>query len=184
VAEKKSASPFHCLATLIAAVWLLPALAQTSAEESALRAAFVYNFVKFVEWPPEVWARPGKLLICVAGARNALAEEVLKLGAKPAVQGKEIEVRRIGDRGEIAACHVLVFSEPDVGATWLAALRGLPVLSVGEAGAFVQGGGIIGFFREADRLRFEINTDAMQRAQVKISSQLLRLARIVKADGS
>lgn len=172
------------LSLLLATLAGGPAAAQTGAEESALKAAFVYNFAKFVEWPAEVWQKAAKLRICVAGPKNALAEEVLKLDAKPAVQGKELETRRLTDRADASACQILVFADPDTAGPWLEAVRSLPVLSVGDAGGFVHAGGIVGFFREAERLRFEVNTDAMQRAQVKISSQLLRLARIVKGNGS
>ena len=152
-----------------------------AAEEATVKAAFVYNFGKFTEWPADVLAKAGKLRLCVAGPHNRLAQAVAALETKPAVQGKEIEIRQLGRPSEAMACHLLVITERDrVASEWLHGTEAAPVLTVGDAEGFAEGGGVIGLYMEGENVRFAINQDAAQRSNLRLSSQLLKLARIVK----
>ena len=81
---------------------------------------------------------------------------------------------------ELRECHILYLPKPDSGV--LEAVRTLPVLTVGQAGDFIRAGGILGFFLQDGRLRFEISPEAAQRVGLRISSRLLMLAKIT-ADG-
>jgi hypothetical protein len=155
------------------------------ADEPAIKAAFVYNFAKFTDWPPEVLRQSGKLRLCVAGPRNALAQAVAALEGKAPVRDHAVEVRTLSNPGDASACHILVLTAPDrIAREWIRAAAPAPVLTVGDAGGFAAAGGIVGLYVEDDKVRFEINVEATQRAQIKLSSQLMKLARVVRDNGA
>ena len=157
-----------------------PARAQpVPADENALKAAFVYNFAKFTDWPEEVWNRATHLRVCASAGNDAFAKAVAGLDTKPAVRGKPVEVRMLTRPEDAAGCQILVLTGREGLAPWLRGVRNAPVLTVGEAEGFAAAGGVIGLFTEGDKLRFEINQDAAQRAGLKLSSQVLKLARLV-----
>lgn len=137
-----------------------------------VKAAFVYQFVRFVEWPEGVVTGP--LRICVAG------EDVFR-GALDAivrgelVNGHPVVVHPIPypERG----CHVLYVSDRASWLVYLRAVRDSPVLTIGESPSFLAEGGIIRLFRQGDNIRFEVNLDAAERVGVRLSTRLIQLAR-------
>ena len=148
--------------------------------EERVKAAFLYNFAKFVDWTGKEESGSASLLIGVAGdAATARALE-------QAVQGKllgrrPLVVRAINDPRELATCNLVFLGwmeGPRVKAA-LEALRGSSVLTVGQAPGFVQMGGMIGLFQEDNKIRFDVNLGAAERAGLKISARLLALARVV-----
>ncbi len=158
------------------------ALAQGLSEQQ-VKAAFLYNFTKFVQWPAEAFAAPqSPLVLCIPG-REPLAGGLDSVQGNT-VQGRELRIRRAIRPDEVKACHVLFVPEAqEAGANeLLRASRTLPVLTVGEVEGFAQAGGIVGFVSRDDRIQFEINPDAAARANLRISSQLLRLAIIARDD--
>jgi hypothetical protein len=145
-----------------------------------VKAAFVYNFAKFTDWPEELWSKSNKLRLCMAGTRDGFSQAVVALDAKPPVRGKEIEVRSVSRPEEAASCHILVIAGREGIAQWTRGAANAPVLTVGDGDGFAPRGGIIGLFVEGEKVRFEVNQDAAQRAGLRLSSQLLKLARLVK----
>jgi YfiR/HmsC-like len=165
------------LALLLAA---LPAAvrAQVAASEYDVKAAFLFNFTKFVEWPGSAFSDDrGALQLCVFGG-NPFGKS-LEAVAGEEVGGHRLGVRRVEDTGKLAGCHVL-FIDPaessDRTSQVLSSVRGEPVLTVGDNRGFLDRGGIINFVLEGTKVRFEINQEAAERAGLKISSKLLRLA--------
>ncbi len=150
------------------------------AEENAVKAAFVYNFAKFTDWPEELSNKAGKLRLCVAATGNGFAQAVAALDSKPPVRGKEVEVLMVSRNEDASGCHILVVAGRESMAQWARSVRNAPVLTVGDGEGFAASGGVIGLFAEGEKLRFEVNQDAAQRAGLKLSSQLLKLARLVK----
>jgi uncharacterized protein DUF4154 len=169
------------LATLLLAVGLgAPrGFAQaTASNEYQVKAAFLYNFGKFVEWPNTPSSIPFN--VCVFGhdpfghaLDQAVAEK--KIGDRP------ISLTRVGHVAGLLGCQIVFVSSeenshmPEI----IGALRGCSVLLVGESEEFAGAGGTIQFFIQDNRVRFVINTDAADRAGLKISSKLLALASIV-----
>jgi YfiR/HmsC-like len=158
-------------------------IAQTkSANEYQVKAAFLYNFVKFVDWPSSAFTSPNQpLAICVYG-RDPFGTTL-----EDALLGKTIGERRIAlvratQFQELVGCHVVFVSasEDEPTADLAARLRGRPVLLVGESYGFAASGGIIQFTIKANRVHFVINPDAADRAGLKISSKLLALAKIAR----
>lgn len=156
------------------------ALAQTgSPHEYALKAAVLYHFAEFVEWPAQ--AERDTITVCVAGktAYDAARETI---GGK-SIRGKTLVVRQFTGPQDLRNCHILFISAAEKGRMRpiLDTVRNTSVLTVGETGGFTESGGIINFKAEGNHLRFDINPDAATRVGLRISSQLLKLARVVRA---
>lgn len=146
--------------------------ASDSANEATVKAAFVYNFAKFVEWQTDA---SNSVKICLAGVDNELAATMTGLEGKT-VQSRAVSVRRDTRAGDLEACNILVVG-PDGRSVAESARGRAGLLTVSDVRGFAASGGIIELFVEDGRMRFEINTRAAQRAGLRISSQLLKLAK-------
>ena len=163
------------LLALTACLAVGPARAQTASED-AVKAGFVYNFVKFTQWPGEREGDSRPLDICTPGALPLDGHFAL-------LQGRMVGNRKIALRAQVApadwrGCQVLYLSEADAGRAE-SGLRGLgssPVLTISDQSGFVQAGGMIGLRAEDNRVRFDVNLLAAQRAGLTLSSQMLKLA--------
>lgn len=151
--------------------------------EYKVEAAFVHNIAKFVEWPASVGAK-GVLRLCVLGQGpfGKAAENLLQ--DKP-LDNMVWKVVPVGTSANLRECQVLFIETSEAGnlPRLLDSLKGSPVLTVGNTGGYGEQGVIVNFYLEQDKVRFEINNDAAGRAGLKISSQLLKLARIVREAG-
>ncbi len=172
----------HTFAALLAGLLLSPlATGQTSGlSDQQLRNAYVLNFIRYVDWPDRAFAgNDAGIVLCTSGG-DAGASPLAGIGGKQ-VRGRTITLRSITGAEEARGCNVLFVREPEarrfVGT--LRALQHLPVLTISEADAFIDAGGMIGLVHLDDRLQFEINLTAIQQAQLKANLQLLRLARNV-----
>jgi hypothetical protein len=151
----------------------LRGFAQDVSLEYRVKAAYLFNFTKFVEWPAEALPDRAPLTICVASPspfEGALAETV----RDELVGGRPLTTRVVTDP---AGCHVLFVPAAASATPYLRAARGKPILTVGESADFLREGGVITFVMEDGKVRFNISPDAATRAQLRISSRLLRLAR-------
>lgn len=168
------------LAACAAALLLVSAAAssQPEADEAGVKAAFLYNFTKFVEWPDSAFATPSSpFVVCVfADADFRRKLEAILQGEQ--VRGRPISVAPTAPQ-DVRACHMLYFSmaESERQARILAGLRHSPVLSVGEGRRFLEQGGLIAFLIENDRVRFAISKRGADTAGLTVKSQLLRVAR-------
>jgi hypothetical protein len=150
-----------------------------------VKAAFLFNFAKFIEWPASSFATPqSPFAICVLGQDpfgNILDATLLG----KAIGDRPLAVRRLKDKSEAASCQIIFVStseRPHL-ADIVGALRGANVLLVGETNGFAASGGTIEFTFEDNHVRFAINTDAAARCGLKFSSKLLALAKIVHDQG-
>ena len=159
-------------------IWAPLVCAASVAGEYQVKAAFLYNFAKFVDWPGD--GGQGMFVLCVLGA-DPFGGAIDAVAGKP-VGGRTIQVRRLASADGAGACQMLFISssEADGLGKDLGAVRGKPVLTVGDTPGFAERGVVINLYVEQSKVRFEINIDAAKRAQLNISSQLLRLARITK----
>ena len=168
---------------LTALLLLLPAgaAAQGTYQEYDVKAAFLYNFTKFVEWPPEAFRSPDSpMAICVFG-EDPFGESLDAVVRGETLNGRRLEVRRTRSLQELRDCQTLFVpgAERERFAEVFSAVRDASVLTVGEVDGFLPQGGVIRFVVEQGRVRFEINLDAAERSRLKLSSKLLRLARAV-----
>jgi hypothetical protein len=150
--------------------------------EYEVKAAFLYNFAKFVKWPAHTFTSPADpLVICVIG--DSMVVHVLESTiAGKEIDGRRLVVRTIPDVRQLGVCQILFVSgsEQQRVPAILAGCKTRSVLTVGELEGFAAQGGVINFKVEDGKVRFEINTTAAAEQQLQISSKLLSLARIVK----
>ena len=153
-------------------------------EEYQVKAAFLYNFAKFVQWPSQAFKKPqDPIVICVFG-RNPFGSALGDVIRGKSVEGRGFVLRPVADAEEASACQILfvVSSEGKRFRSLWGNLKPEGILTVGEVQGFATGGGVINFRLEGGRVRFEINVEAAEQAQLHISSKLLSLAEIVKTE--
>jgi hypothetical protein len=149
--------------------------------EYEVKAAFLFHFAQFVEWPPESFKDAGTpLMYCTIGEDPFHGALDASLSGKT-IGARPFQVRHVKQTSEIQGCHVLFIGEKEkkLLPAVLELLKRNPVLLVGESERFVQDGGTIGFSLEENKIRFEINLEAAEKAKLKISSRLLTLAKTV-----
>lgn len=145
-----------------------------------VKVAFLYNFAKYAKWPPDV-APPGRVFaIAILGADpfGSALDDMLR---GKLVGQSEVVVRRIARPEDVQDARILYISESEADRLpWiLKRLEGMAVLTVGEMTRFAERGGVVQLTTEGNRVRIEINVGAAERARLTISSELLKLARIV-----
>lgn len=169
-----------CLAALTQALTLAPASGERPPSEYEVKAAFIYNFARFIQWPEEAFdKKESNLELCVLGddpfgpALDAMEGKTVK--------GRKLRVRRFRKAGKMEGCHFLFVgaSEKDRLGRILKSLVSTHAVTVGDMEGFARAGGTIQFVMEANRVRFIINAAAADRAGLRISSKMLRLARSV-----
>jgi len=148
--------------------------------EYDVKAAFLVNFVRFVEWPATSFASPqSALTICIFG-EDSFGEAANSLKSK-IVSGHPLSVRRVNDVREVAACHILFVGSADSKQLGIiqntAAAKS--ILTVGESAAFQKAGGMIRFVLEDNKVRLEINLGETEAALLKVSAKLLSVAKII-----
>lgn len=149
--------------------------------EYQVKAAFLYNFAKFVEWPAGAFKGPtDPMILCVAGA-DPFGESLDMVVRGETLNGRPLVVHRTRDAFEIRDCHVVFVPRSERGRQekLLEDLRHRGILTVGETDGFLNGGGIIRFVLEQNKVRFDINLQAAESSGLRLSSKLLRLARTI-----
>lgn len=148
--------------------------------EYQVKAAFLFNFTKFVEWPFDAFTAPGDpVTVCVVGD-DPFGESLDAVVQGETANGRPLKVHRTRSFADLRTCHMLFVprSERRQG-TILASLRGAGILTVGDGDGFLTDGGIIRFVLDQNRVRFEVNLAAAEGNRLRLSSKLLRLARRV-----
>ena len=177
---------------LAASAWLTPTPpvgAQEIDEAKALKvkAAYLYNFAKFIEWPDGALGdEEAPFVIGVLGddpfGQILDATVKAKKIAQRPVKIRRLRLSRQVDRAKLTDCSILYISNSERRRLKkiFAALGDQPVLLVADIPGFASDGGMIGFVFEKQRIIFEINREALEQAKLKASAKLLKLARIVK----
>jgi hypothetical protein len=147
--------------------------------EPDLKAAFIYNFAKFTEWPADAVATGAPLVFCVLGDA-AISDTLAQLVEGRTLAGHRIDVSRREPDGSLKGCHIAYLSRLKAGqaAQVVSGLRDAPVLTLSDAEGFTQQGGMAQFYFEHGQLRFNVQLASARRARLQISSRLLALATI------
>ena len=158
-----------------------PALPQMR-DEYQVKAAFLLNFARFVEWPQDSFQNPADpIATCVLG-QDPFGHWLKDTVDGRSLEGRALVLRRISKPDEAGACQILFVSASEPKRTW-SALSETPrpgVLTIGETPEAGQSGAVITFTWEEDRVRFEINAQAADRAKLRLNSRLLSLAKSVR----
>jgi hypothetical protein len=152
------------------------------AEEYRVKAAFLFNFAKFVEWPPQAFTNStDPIRICVLGKDpfGSVLEDAVR---DKTAEGRTFLVRQVSGGQPAAGCQILFISSSERKrlAAILGEIKGDGVLTVGETDTFASDGGMINFKIESGRVCLQINVAAAEQSRLHISSKLLSLAQIVK----
>ncbi len=170
------------LAALVACANPFRLRAESPPTEYEVKAAYLYQFGKFVEWPEGAAGRAADpFAICVLGADpfESVLDETI---SGRSVQGKKAVAKRLANPNEAANCNILFISSSEQNhlAEILNIVHGKSILTVGDVNTFCPRGGMICFQMEQQKVRFAINVPALEQANLKVSSQLLKVARLIK----
>ncbi len=175
-----------CRAALVACVvatmlWNNTAIAQR-ASEFQVKAAYLYNFTKFVEWPDStLGAKNAPFVIGVLG-RNPFNQFLQEIVGGERAFNRLIVVKYYENISDITNCHLLFINLPGKTNAALDVVKDKAVLTVSDDPAFCRFGGIIRFYTEDETVRLEINQKAAEAANVNISSKILRIAKICSTE--
>jgi hypothetical protein len=154
--------------------------------EYQLKAAFLFNFAKFVDWPASSFANPqSPFFVCILGVDpfGHVMDDTLQ---GKTIGSHTVVIQRMRDSAELRHCQMAFISSserlrlPEI----IGSSKGANTLLVGESDGFAAAGGAIQFDLEENRVRFLINPDAAERAGLRVSSKLLSLAKVVRDGGS
>jgi len=167
------------------------ALDSSDSSEYLIKAGFIYNFAKLVEWPTASFAQPDSPIVIGILGEDPFGATLDRIVADKKINGRGFAVKRVKwsrDFKDLRDCNILFVSssEKEHIESVIDAMKGLPILTIGDAPGFAKRGGIINFMLEDNKVRFEVNVEAAKHADLTISSRLLTLARIVQqaaADG-
>ena len=170
----------RCVALLVAALigLIFNGLAQEKPSEYEVKAAFLFNFAKFVEWPPDAFADTNSPITIGILGENVFGKSLEKIINDRKVNNRGFQFRNFDSAIEATNCQILFISSskkadfPKI----IGALHNASILTVGETDGFLKAGGMINFLFEGNNVRFQISDQAAKKARLKISSKLLSLA--------
>jgi hypothetical protein len=149
--------------------------------EYEIKAAYLYNFAKFVEWPAETFTDPSLPFgICIIG-EDPFGDTLDTIKGKN-VKGKKLEIRQYAGNSELKECHILFISPSEKKnlADILEMTKDRHILTVSDMNKFADHGGMIFMNKAKNKIRLEINHEAAKHSGLKMSSKLLKIAKIVK----
>jgi uncharacterized protein DUF4154 len=163
----------------------------SDSSEYLIKAGFIYNFAKFVEWPSTAFAEPDSPIVIGVLGTDPFGDiinhvvEGKKIGARGFVIRRFKWSKELKDSKDFKECRILFVSSSEKlhFEEIVEAVKGLPILTVGETPGFAERGGMIRLMLEDNRVRFEVNVDAAHDGNLNISSRLLTLARIIAPVG-
>jgi hypothetical protein len=170
------------LSLVAALVAALGAPMQGEVDEYQVKAAFLYNFAKFVEWPPQTFKEVSDpFVICVLG-ENPFGRQLGDVIDGKTVDGRVLKIRPVANAQQAGNCQILFISSSERNRlrSVLGDLKSSPILTVGDTEGFAAAGGVINFTLDRDAVRIEINAAAAKQKNLQISSKLLSLAHMVR----
>ena len=154
----------------------------SSSSEYLIKAGFIYNFAKLVDWPGAAFTQPDSpIVIGILGA-DPFGPTIDKVLAGKKVNDHAFVIKRLKSPAEAKDCHILFVSASETSRIndAIRLTKSMPILTISEVPGFANRGGIINLTLEDSRVRFEVNVDAAKAADLNISSRLLALAKIVQ----
>jgi hypothetical protein len=159
-----------------------PARADGPSRQSQLKAAFIYNFTQFVEWPPDAFAGDDSPFVVAVVGDDPLQGALEAAMADKTAGARPIIVKHFASVDDLGPCQLLFVPASQDGSLGaiLKRIGTSPVLTVGESDAFMPAGGAIRLFLENGKMRFELDPDVCDAARLKVSAKLMKLARIYR----
>lgn len=163
---------------LFCLLFAIQVFAQEPAQEYQIKAAFLFNFAKFVQWPSEAFARSNSPIVIGVLGQNVFGDYLEDTIRDKTVQNRPFIIKEFKSAEEAVHCHILFVSASmkDSLPAILDKLNNASVLTVSDTDQFIKAGGMVNFIIENNKIRFQINDEAAKKAGLKISSKLLSLA--------
>lgn len=160
-------------------------LAQKQSAEYRFKAVYLFNFLQFIEWPPNTFSDPAAPLVIGIIGLDPFGDLLDQTVRGELINGHPIVVHRFTRPEDVRGCHLLFIprSERARITSILSKIDTNTIVTVSEVNGFAEQGGDINFYVEDGKLRFEVNEQAIRNSSIKMSSRLLKLARIVKESG-
>ena len=154
-----------------------------SVGEYQVKAAFIYNFTQFTDWPPGAFSATNAPIVIGIVGEDPFGDTMDEVVRGEVVRGRPLVVKRLRPDEDLRSCHVVFISraEKDRLPALLSQLKGSPILTVSDAGGFAEQGGMVNLLLVQKTIKLEINPAAAADAGLQISAKLLKLARIVKS---
>lgn len=167
-------------------VFFAPCTLRAQSREYQIKAAFIYNFAQFVQWPASAFtnaSQPFEIGILGDNPFGKSLEETVK---GETIKGRPIIIVEASRIEKLAGCQILFVSKSASSHVdeIFPKLNSQPVLTVGEDPGFLRQGGIINLYRDGPKVHFEINPDAAERSGLKLGSELLSVGKVVRADSA
>lgn len=180
--SQRKTAPAACIVRLavlfLCLIFSLRIFAEEPAPEYQIKAAFLFNFAKFVDWPPKAFPQTNSPVIIGVLGKNVFGHYLEDTIRDKEVKNHRFEFKEFTSVNDAVNCHILFISPTlkDNLPKILAVLHNSSVLTVSESDQFIQAGGMINFTIEENKVHFQINDDAAKKAGLRISSKLLSLA--------
>lgn len=178
----------HFLTGAFAAIYLFPGSQQVLAQdpnesqEYAIKAAYLFNFFRYFEWPQNAPGN-GKVFVVGVVGPNVFGKSLDTLGTKT-IDDRKIVVHHFPTADSIKPCHILFIAADDKTEKRMAQAvektKDTPVLLVSDTEGFARKGAVVNFIIESNNVKFEINPDAAKRAGLKVNAKLLTVAKVVR----
>jgi hypothetical protein len=152
-----------------------------SASIDEVKAAFVFNFTKFVQWPADAFPNATSPFVIGIVGGDAVSDSLQEIIRGKSVNGHQLQLRRVSATDDLAQLHELFISKSDNirVSDVVARVSARAILTIGDAAGFCDSGGSIQIDVDDSQVRFEVNLDATQRSRLDVSSKLLTLAKVV-----
>ncbi|HVV01736.1 MAG TPA: YfiR family protein [Verrucomicrobiae bacterium] len=151
---------------------------ESQPSEYAVKAAFLFNFIKFVEWPEKSLPEKTSTILIGVYGHNSFYKDLEQTIQNKKIDEHPVSLQEVDTPADAAKCQLVFIgaTEKSHVAEVIGALKGKSILTVGETDGFIEAGGMINFVREGPKIRFQINNDAATAAGLQISAKLLMLA--------
>lgn len=174
------------LALALSLVLSSAVMAQRGAELNRLKAAFIFQFTNFVEWPEGTFEDNSSPFVIGVVGNDTVKDIIESAVRRKLIAGRKVSVRSFSGASDMSSCQIIFVDKSEGRSTLDIVDRYMdqPILTISDSDRFTKLGGIIRLYQEASKLRIEINIDAAERAKLKISSKLLSLGRVVHDNDS
>ena len=175
-----------CAVALLFLIFSVPLQPQSAPSvEYRVKAAFLFNFAKFIEWPSDAFPNERTPITLCVFRHDPFGSSLDEVIRGKTIDNRDLTARRINELPDLKGCHLIFVSgrEDKLLSEIDKNVKGGSALIVGESADFLERGGAVQFFLEENKLRFAVNIDAVQRARLQVSSKLLTLAKIVHDAG-
>lgn len=158
-----------------------PSTSEIEAGEYQIKAAYLYNFIKFVEWPDSVFTDPEEPIVLGILGHDPFGNEIDQMLANKLVKGRSVVIKRYNRNDVINDCHLLFISDSEksyLSHLLQTKLGNSPILNIGDMDNYTESGGMVQFITQNDNIHFAINLKAVNKSGIVMSSRLLKLAKI------